>query len=103
MRISDWSSDVCSSDLRRRAVAQVVALQVIACRVHQVSALIRVEGAGAGEVVVVAEAGSGGLVDHEEALAGDRKVGAGRGALQPALAVEVRIGRLHYAPELANT
>src|SRR5690606_17957962 len=42
---------------RRRAVAQVYALQVIAGGVHQVAVLVRIERAGAGEVKVVAEAG----------------------------------------------
>src|SRR3546814_11577323 len=40
MRISDWSSDVCSSDLRRSA-QQVARMHQAAARLHQAVTLIR--------------------------------------------------------------
>src|SRR3546814_6823224 len=47
MRISDWSSDVCSSDLRRRAGAPA-ASDVVAVRAAAAAAAVRGTAAGAG-------------------------------------------------------
>src|SRR3546814_13385531 len=83
MRISDWSSDVCSSDLCEEAVDVVDVLgpldlrdhdpvELVADRRHQAHEVVehpgRVEGVDSGPQLGVAEVGPGG--EAHEALAG---------------------------------
>src|SRR3546814_7117757 len=83
MRISDWSSDVCSSDLQRRALLQ-----------HPLDGLQRHAGAGPGRGIAgrnLAGIGEAGFqarrrlaVEHDHLVAGLGEVVGGRDADHPA-------------------
>src|SRR3546814_10051561 len=91
MRISDWSSDVCSSDLLRG-----IAADTFAGDLHQLDHALRIddEGRAIGEALAIAqdiEIGRERVVlvaEHEEIDLADR----GR-AVMPRLVAEMRVGR----------
>src|SRR3546814_17477557 len=55
MRISDWSSDVCSSDLDQSAIGELVHVEA-GQRIQAVLALIGVEGIGADDFFTTVDA-----------------------------------------------
>ena len=67
---------------------EVIALQVISRGVHQVSILVRREGAGSREEVVGADSRVCLLVHDEKAVADDGDIGRGRGRLKQTLALD---------------
>src|SRR3546814_12265958 len=90
MRISDWSSDVCSSDLLQHAVMHLrVEGQDVTAEVgeHAVADQRRPEGCGVRRPDVALE-GAAEAVDREHRLVADHQLGsrlgmAGAGGLEP--------------------
>src|SRR3546814_16028190 len=66
MRISDWSSDVCSSDLPRTRLGQAIACDLF--HAHEVGQEARLD------------LGAAKAVDHPRRHIVDRDIGAGRGS-----------------------
>src|SRR3546814_5766736 len=86
MRISDWSSDVCSSDLDRKAVRGVARPGIIAFDVALLAAALGddlamlQEGVGQADRLVEQAAGVGAKVeDVAQGLAAERLLDAGEG------------------------
>src|SRR3546814_5236812 len=103
MRISDWSSDVCSSDLQRRqteaahlsiagrVVNQVLTIAAIRDRIDTVDALLKEDLRNVDLTEKRRKAGEGTLV---EVLNAQSQYEADRGEI-PQLGQQLEIGRAH--------
>src|SRR3546814_19131228 len=85
MRISDWSSDVCSSDLRRNGVGKSTLLRLLTGELSPASGSIAVDGSIAmlrQTVQVAAHENIADLFDARAGLAMLRKAEAGEAILE---------------------